>query len=83
MRGGDRASILRALDAARIFQPLDPSQVVALLGKTAKAAEAGQFELYKTTHHSTAPTPTPVARLELNDFQISSEKGQHAGIHQH
>jgi predicted aldo/keto reductase-like oxidoreductase len=50
--GCDSLPILhQALDAARIFQPLDSSQVVALLGKTAKAAEAGQFELYKTTHH--------------------------------
>jgi tyrosine-protein phosphatase YwqE len=27
------------------------SQVEMLLAKTAKAAEAGQFELYKTSHH--------------------------------
>jgi len=40
----------QALQAARSFQPLDSSQVAALLAKTAKAAEAGQFELYKTTH---------------------------------
>jgi tyrosine-protein phosphatase YwqE len=30
---------------------LNSSQVTALLAKTAKAAEAGQFELYKTSHH--------------------------------
>jgi hypothetical protein len=49
--GCDSLPILhQALDAARSFQPLDSSQVAALLAKTAKAAEAGQFELYKTTH---------------------------------
>jgi hypothetical protein len=29
---------------------MNSSQVAALLAKTAKAAEAGQFELYKTSH---------------------------------
>jgi predicted aldo/keto reductase-like oxidoreductase len=49
--GCDSLPILQqALQAARSFQPLDSSQVAALLAKTAKAAEAGQFELYKTTH---------------------------------
>jgi predicted aldo/keto reductase-like oxidoreductase len=50
--GCDSLPILQqALQAARSFQPLDPSQVAALLAKTEAAAEAGQFELYKTTHH--------------------------------
>ena len=50
--GCDSMPILQqALDAARSFQPMDPSQVAALLAKTAKVAEAGKFELYKTTHH--------------------------------
>src|SRR6202047_1679686 len=50
--GCDSLTILQqALDAARSFQPLDSSQVGMLLAKTAKAAEAGQFELYKTSHH--------------------------------
>jgi hypothetical protein len=50
--GCDSLPILQqALQAARTFQPMDSSQVAALLAKTAKAAEAGQFELYKTTHH--------------------------------
>jgi aryl-alcohol dehydrogenase-like predicted oxidoreductase len=50
--GCDSVPILQqALDAARSFQPMDPSQVAALLAKTAKVAEAGKFELYKTTHH--------------------------------
>jgi predicted aldo/keto reductase-like oxidoreductase len=50
--GCDSLPILQqALDAARSFQPLDSSQVGMLLAKTARAAEAGQFELYKTSHH--------------------------------
>jgi predicted aldo/keto reductase-like oxidoreductase len=50
--GCDSLPILQqALDAARSFQPMNSSQVTALLSKTAKAAEAGQFELYKTSHH--------------------------------
>jgi aryl-alcohol dehydrogenase-like predicted oxidoreductase len=49
--GCDSLPILhQALDAARGFQPMNSSQVAALLARTAKAAEAGQFELYKTTH---------------------------------
>ncbi len=49
--GCDSLTILhQALDAARSFRPLDSSQVAALLAETAKAAEAGQFELYKTSH---------------------------------
>jgi aryl-alcohol dehydrogenase-like predicted oxidoreductase len=50
--GCDSLSILQqALFAARSFQPMDSSHVAALLAKTAKAAEAGRFELYKTSHH--------------------------------
>ena len=49
--GCDSPPILQqALQAARSFQPMNSSQVAALLAKTAKAAEAGQFELYKTSH---------------------------------
>ncbi len=49
--GCDSMPILQqALSAARSFQPMDSSHVAALLAKTSKAAEAGQFELYKTTH---------------------------------
>jgi predicted aldo/keto reductase-like oxidoreductase len=49
--GCDSLPILQqALDAARSFKPLDSSEVLALLAKTAKAAKAGHFELYKTTH---------------------------------
>lgn len=50
--GCDSLPILRqALQAARSFEPMDSSQVAALLAKTSRAAEAGQFELYKTSHH--------------------------------
>jgi predicted aldo/keto reductase-like oxidoreductase len=50
--GCDSIPILQqALQAARSFKPLDSSEVAFLLAKTAKAAEAGQFELYKTSHN--------------------------------
>ncbi len=50
--GCDSIPILQqALQAARSFKPLDSSEVASLLAKTAKAAEAGQFELYKTSHN--------------------------------
>jgi len=50
--GCDSIPILQqALQAARSFKPLDSSAVASLLAKTAKAAEAGQFELYKTSHN--------------------------------
>jgi predicted aldo/keto reductase-like oxidoreductase len=50
--GCDSLPILQqALQAARSFQPMNAAAVSALLAKTAKAAEAGKFELYKTSHH--------------------------------
>ncbi len=49
--GCDSIQILQqALQAARSFQAMDSSQVATLLAKTSKAAESGQFELYKTSH---------------------------------
>ena len=49
--GCDSLPILQqALQAARSFQPMNTSEVSTLLAKTAKAAEAGKFELYKTSH---------------------------------
>lgn len=58
--GCDSLPILQqALQAARTFQPMDASQVAALLAKTAKAAEAGEFELYKTTHHFDGTVANP------------------------
>jgi len=58
--GCDSLSILQqALHAARSFQPMEGAQVAALLAKTAKAAEAGQFELYKTSHHFDGTVANP------------------------
>ena len=58
--GCDSLTILQqALSAARSFQPMDSSQVAALLAKTAKAAEAGQFELYKTSHQFDGTVANP------------------------
>ncbi|HXM69855.1 MAG TPA: aldo/keto reductase [Thermoanaerobaculia bacterium] len=48
--GCDSLAILRqAIDAAKDFRPLSDSQLAALRGKTARAAEAGRYELYKTS----------------------------------
>jgi predicted aldo/keto reductase-like oxidoreductase len=50
--GCDSLPILQqALQAARSFQPMNASEISTLLAKTAKAAEAGKFEQYKTSHH--------------------------------
>ena len=40
----------QALTAARTFHPMNPTEVDALLAKTARAAGEGRYELYKTTH---------------------------------
>ncbi len=49
--GCDSLSILQqALQAARTFKPLGSSEVASVLAKTAKAAEIGRFEPYKTSH---------------------------------
>jgi hypothetical protein len=42
----------QALHAARSLQTMDSSRVAALLSKTSKAAEAGQFALLKTSHRT-------------------------------
>ncbi len=58
--GCDSLPILeQALTAARIFRPLGEAEVAALLAKTARAAERGRYELYKTSDHfdSTARNP--------------------------
>lgn len=50
--GCDSMKILQqALDAARSFQPMSQEQVATLLAKTAKSAQSGEYELYKTSHH--------------------------------
>jgi predicted aldo/keto reductase-like oxidoreductase len=49
--GCDSMRILdQALNVARNFQPMTPKETEALLAKTARAAQAGKFELYKTSH---------------------------------
>ncbi|HXB21509.1 MAG TPA: aldo/keto reductase [Candidatus Solibacter sp.] len=50
--GCDSVPILeQALDAARSFRPLNKEQVATMLAKTANAAQSGQYERYKTSHH--------------------------------
>jgi uncharacterized protein len=50
--GCDSLAILQqALKVAHTFHPLSQAQVVALLAKTEKAAQSGEFELYKTAHN--------------------------------
>jgi len=58
--GCDSLQILQqALRAAHNFQPMGASQVATLLAKTAKAAEGGQFELYKTSHQFDGTVANP------------------------
>ena len=49
----------QALDVARTFQPMTAAETEELLARTAKAAEGGAYELFKTTQHfdSTAANP--------------------------
>jgi predicted aldo/keto reductase-like oxidoreductase len=50
--GCDSIAILQqAMDAARSFKPMGEQEVAALLAKTAKAAQSGEFEMYKTSQH--------------------------------
>jgi aryl-alcohol dehydrogenase-like predicted oxidoreductase len=50
--GCDSLPILRqAVEAAHCFQPMTQAQAAVLLAKTADAASAGRYELYKTTHY--------------------------------
>jgi predicted aldo/keto reductase-like oxidoreductase len=58
--GIDSPEVLQqAFQAAKTFKPMDESQVASLLSKTAKLAERGQYELFKTSAHfdSTAHHP--------------------------
>ncbi|TLZ67544.1 MAG: aldo/keto reductase [Methanobacteriota archaeon] len=49
--GCDSMEILeQAVHAGRTFRPMSPKEVRALLAKTARAADDGAFERYKTTH---------------------------------
>jgi len=50
--GCDSIQILnQALGAARNFRSMKSNEVVALLAKTAQAAQSGKYEPYKTTHN--------------------------------
>jgi aryl-alcohol dehydrogenase-like predicted oxidoreductase len=50
--GCDSLPILeQALKVARGFRSLNPQQVAVLLAKTEKAAQSGEYELYKTAHN--------------------------------
>jgi len=50
--GIDTEAILdQALEAARTYRPLSSAQVASLLERTKPAAQAGEYELYKTTSH--------------------------------
>ncbi len=50
--GCDSMPILeQALKAARGFRPLKEGEVQAILAKSARLAQQGKHELYKTTHH--------------------------------
>jgi len=63
--GIDEMDILeQAVLAARTFHPLNEREVATLLAKTAPAAAAGKFELFKTTSHfdSTARNPRWLGR---------------------
>jgi hypothetical protein len=58
--GCDSLPVLQqALSAARTFQPMDSTQVTALLARTAKEAASGQSELYKTTRHFDGTVQNP------------------------
>jgi aryl-alcohol dehydrogenase-like predicted oxidoreductase len=58
--GCDSLPILdQAVQAARSFNPMTESQVSALLAKTAEAAQAGKYELYKTSHHFDGTVANP------------------------
>lgn len=41
----------QALEATRTFQPLGAERLAVILDKTSKAAQAGEYELFKTTSH--------------------------------
>jgi uncharacterized protein len=49
----------QALQAARSFEPMAESQLSALLAKTAEAAQAGKYELYKTSHQFDGTVANP------------------------
>jgi hypothetical protein len=52
---------------------MDCSQVTALLAKTSKASEAGQFGLYETTRQSRHVRQSTAAWPRTNDLKVSNE----------
>ncbi|TMI84316.1 MAG: aldo/keto reductase [Bacillati bacterium ANGP1] len=58
--GCDSMQVLdQALSAARRFRPMGSGDVQALLAKTARAAQRGAYELYKTTHNFDSTITNP------------------------
>jgi uncharacterized protein len=58
--GCDSLPVLeQALRAARSFRPMSKNQVSTLLAKTETAAQAGRYELYKTSHRFDATYYNP------------------------
>ena len=58
--GIDNMQVLRQdLGVLRNFKKLDQQQIAALRAKTAPVANAGKFELYKTTHHFDGTVQNP------------------------
>ena len=45
------AALNQAFQAAKSFKPMDPQQVDAIIDKTAQAASAGEYEIFKTSSH--------------------------------
>jgi predicted aldo/keto reductase-like oxidoreductase len=58
--GIDKAALLdQAIEAARTFKPLNPTEVTALLTRTAQFAKSGKFEPFKTTSQFDATAHNP------------------------
>jgi len=58
--GIDSAQVLeQAFEAVRTFKPLSQTEVAAILDRTRLAAQAGEYELYKTTAHNDGTARKP------------------------
>ena len=58
--GVDTTQVLdQALEAARTFKPMTPSDISSLLARTATAAAEGKFELFKITSHFDGTAQNP------------------------
>jgi predicted aldo/keto reductase-like oxidoreductase len=74
--GIDSQQILdQAVQTAAAFRPMSQQQVSSILSKTAKAAGAGMFELFKTTQHfdSTAQHPEWLGGETQRTRELGSE----------